>query len=165
MNSISVIAKLLEQSRLWTVSLISDMKDLPTTFPTSKGGNHPLWVLGHLVYSEASIVSKFIKGEENTLSKWDSLFGKGAEPEADLCKYPSMDELLAEFETVRTETLKFLDSLTDDDLDKPSNAPEELKHIFGTVGQCLFMIGLHSTFHAGQVADARRSAGRDPLLG
>jgi hypothetical protein len=165
MDGIAVIKQLLEQSRFWAISLITDMKDVPTTFPTSKGGNHPLWVLGHLVYSESSLVSKFIQGKDHSLCKWDSLFGKGADPVADLCRYPSMDELLAEFEVVRAETLKFVNSLTDDDLDKPSHAPEDLKDIFGTVGQCLLMIGLHGTFHAGQVADARRSAGRNPLLG
>ncbi|MHC4444148.1 MAG: DinB family protein [Planctomycetota bacterium] len=165
MDDMSVINQLLEQSKLLTIGLISDMKDVPTTFPTSKGGNHPLWVLGHLVYAEASLVSGFIQGQENPLSKWDSLFGQGAEPVADLCRYPSMDELLAKYEKVRAETHRFVDSLTAADLDKPSHAPQDLKEIFGTVGQCLIMIGLHSTFHAGQVADARRSAGRKPLMG
>ena len=68
-------------------------------------------------------------------------------------------------ETVRAETMAFLDTLTDADLDKPSHAPEEMKEWFGTIGQCLAVAPIHFGFHGGQIADARRAAGRQPVLG
>jgi len=34
------------------LSVIDEMRDLPTTFPTPNGGCHPLWVLGHLTLVE-----------------------------------------------------------------------------------------------------------------
>ena len=164
MNGITAIKASLEQSRQWLMALLSDIKDAPTTFPTPAGGNHPLWVLGHIVHSEASMLARFVLGEQNPLARWDSLFGMGSEPSADAAKYPSIDELMAEFEKVRARTLEHLDSCAEAGLDAPSKAPESLGAMFGTVGQCFVAMGLHCAFHAGQVADARRAAGRDPLF-
>lgn len=166
MNAIAVIKASLEQSRQWVMALMGDMADAQTTFPTPNGGNHPLWVLGHVVHSEASMIPTFVLGEQShPLTKWDKLFGMGSEPSADASQYPSIDELMAEFEKVRAGTLQVLDSYSEADLDKPSKAPEELAVMFGTVGQCFASLGLHCAFHAGQVADARRAAGKKPVFG
>ena len=46
MTTTEFIRKGLESSAGMTLKLIDNMKDQPLTFPTPKGGNHPLWVLG-----------------------------------------------------------------------------------------------------------------------
>ena len=165
MKTIDFIKMSLEMSKGWVMGLVTDMKDAPTTFPTPNGGNHPLWVLGHLTYSEADLTSAFIMGEANPLAEWKEIFGQGSQPVADASRYPTFGEVLAQFEQTRSRTLKLVDSLSDDDLDKPSKAPEEVRHYFGTIGQCLSGMLSHFTFHGGQVADARRAAGRKPLMG
>ena len=104
-------------------------------------------------------------GEANPLAEWKEIFGQGSQPVADASRYPAFDEVLAQFEQTRSRTLKLVDSLSDDDLDKSSKAPEEMRQYFGTIGQCLSGMLLHFTFHGGQVADARRAAGRKPLMG
>ena len=80
MNGIAVIKAGLEQSRQWLLALMGDMQDAPTTAPTPNGGNHPLWVIGHLVHSEAGLINGFAFGKENPLARWDGLFGMGSEP-------------------------------------------------------------------------------------
>jgi hypothetical protein len=165
MNGIAVIKAGLDTSRQWLMALVSDIQGAELTASTARGGNHPVWVLGHTLHSEAALVSEFILGKPNPLAKWDDLFDMGSQPVSDAAKYPSVPELLAEFDKVRADTLKFLDGLTDADLDKPSLAPPHLASMFGTVGQCLAAIGLHLTFHAGQIADARRAAGKKPVFG
>ena len=124
-----------------------------------------MWILGHLVTSEAGMTAGFLLGERNPMAKWDALFGMGSEPVADASRYPSWDELLATFEKVRANTLKLLDTYSEVDLDRPSKAPEPLRQSFGTVGQVLQMVAHHAVFHAGQVADARRTAGKKPVMG
>ena len=165
MTAIEQIKTALEQSNTWAMALMNDMKDAPTTAPTVNGGNHPHWVLGHLVHSEAAMVHVFIQGQPSPLAKWDALFGMGTQPDPQGSGYPSMDELLAEFDSVRAETLKVLAGMSDADLDRPSQAPDHLAPMFGTLGKCFSMVSLHSAFHAGQVADARLAAGRKPLFG
>ncbi len=165
MKGIDVIKMSLEQSTAWVMELIMDMRDAPTTAPTPNGGNHPLWILGHVTYSEAELRDEFIFGKPNPLAEWKDLFGQGSQPSADASQYPPFDEIAAKFGEVRSETLKILDSMSDDDLDQPSKVPDDAKDFFGTIGQCLSAIPLHMVFHGGEVADARRAAGRPPLMG
>lgn len=164
MNGKDAIRASLEISKQWLMPLVMDMKDAPTVFPTPAGGNHPVWVLGHIVSSEQSMLSGFILGESYEPAEQDRLFGMNNQPVADASKYPSIESLAARFETVRARTLKVLDSLSEADLDRASHAPAELADMFGTVGKCFAMLALHATFHAGQVADARRAAGRKPVF-
>ena len=72
--------------------------------------------------------------------------------------------VLGKFEEMRGATLASLDSLSDEDLDRPSHAPEEFGEGFGKVAACFGAMCSHFAFHAGQAADARRAAGRDPLM-
>ena len=62
MKTVDFIKRGLETSKALTLGLIDDMKDAPLTQPTVNGGNHPLWILGHLAYSEANIVNHVILG-------------------------------------------------------------------------------------------------------
>lgn len=55
MNTIDFIKMSLESSKGWAMGLIGDMQDSPLTQPTSNGGNHPLWVIGHLARGKRSI--------------------------------------------------------------------------------------------------------------
>ncbi len=155
----------LDASKNLTFGLIDDMKDAPLTHPTSKGGNHPLWVLGHIAYSEADIVSHIIGGEENPLIGWKDMFAGGTEPVAEAGKYLPWDDVREEFDKVRARTLDLLEGLSDEDLDQPAkNCPPGREQMFGTVGACFLVLALHPMMHRGQVADARRMDGRKPLF-
>lgn len=165
MKTTEFIKMAIETSKMFTLGLIDDMKDAPLTQPMAKGGNHPIWILGHIAYSEANLVNHVILGDENPLIEWKELFGQGSEPVTDADAYPSLDELMKKYETVRAQTLKVLAGLSDDDLDKPSkNCPPGQENFFGTVGQVFMIVALHPTMHYGQVADARRSLGREPMF-
>ena len=164
MNTIEFIKMSLENSKGWAMGLISDMKDSPMTQPTPNGGNHPLWVLGHLVRAESDLLDGFILGKPNRFPELEAAFTMGTTPTTDASQYPSMEELFGKFEEIRSATLAHLDTLTDEDLDKRSHAPEEFGATFATVGACFAAISTHMSFHAGQVADARRAAGRGPLM-
>jgi hypothetical protein len=165
MKSVDFVKLSLEMSKGWIMGLAADIKDAPLTAPTPNGGNHPLWCLGHLVYSEASMISTLCKGEPNPLEAWKELFEAGTKPQADAGVYPSYDEILAKFEETRAATMAYLDTLTDEDLDKPSKAEGDMKDWFGTIAQCLAATPIHYGFHGGQIADARRAAGRSVLMG
>ncbi len=154
----------MENGGQWIMGLINDMKDTPMTQPTSDGGNHPLWVLGHLVYSESQLFDCFILGKENRFPELADAFRGGSQPTANAADYPTMDELLEKFSAIRATTLAHLETLSDDDLDAKTNAPEEYAAFFGTVGACYAAISNHFMFHGGQVADARRALGKPPLM-
>ena len=164
MNTIEFIKMSLENSKGWVMGLIADMQDAPLTQPTSSGGNHPLWVLGHVTRAESDLLDGFILGKPNRFPELESNFGMASTPSDDASQYPSMEELMGKFEEIRAATLAHLETLSEDDLDKPSHAPEEFGAFFGTVGACFAAMTTHLSFHGGQVADARRAAGRPPLM-
>lgn len=164
MNTIDFIKLSLENSKGWAQGLLGDMMDAPLTQPTPNGGNHPLWVLGHITRAESDLLDGFILGQPNRFPELEENFAMKSTPSTDASQYPPMDELMTKFEAIRAATLAHLDTLSEADLDKPSHAPEEFGPIFGTVGACFAAMGTHVSFHAGQVADARRAAGREPLM-
>lgn len=164
MTATEFIRTTLSMSAGLGLSLIDDMRDAPLTFPTANGGNHPLWVLGHLTVIEARVVHEFMRGGTSPFAHWYGTFGRGSCPVADAAAYPPFAEVRRAFDQVRAETLAVLGTLTDADLDRPSQAcPPGLEPFVGTVGLCFSRLGTHFTYHVGQVADARRMAGRDPL--
>ena len=164
MKAIDYVKMSLKMSNGWIMGLAADAKDIAMTEPTPKGGNHPLWCVGHLAYSEANLLS-LASGKPNGLTEWEGIFKNGTSPSSDASAYPSYDEVMQKYQQVHAAVESFVDGLSDEDLDKPSHAEDEMKEWFGTVGQCLAAIPVHLGFHGGQIADARRAAGREPLMG
>jgi hypothetical protein len=50
------------------MSVVDKMNDAATTFPTPKGGCHPLWVLGHLTLVEGMLPTVLF-GEPNPVAE------------------------------------------------------------------------------------------------
>lgn len=95
MQSKDLLKMNLEACQGMLLPMIEDMKDVPLTFPTAKGGNHPLWVLGHLAYSEGKLLQEMMLGQPNPLADWEEIFGDGTEPVGDAEKYPPLDEVMS----------------------------------------------------------------------
>ncbi len=164
MNVKDFIKLSLDASKHWATKLLLDMKDAPLATATSKGGNHPLWLLGHIAYSESALLDEFMLGRPNRFAKWKVLFAPGTAPIPEADRYPSMDELFAAFDAVRADTLAHLASLSERHLDKPSRATQEFGPALVTIAGCFWAMSSHVSFHGGQAADVRFAAGRKPLM-
>ncbi|MDF1810109.1 MAG: DinB family protein [Phycisphaerales bacterium] len=167
MNTIDYIKTSLITARKMTLELINDLKDEPLAQPTINGGNHALWILGHIAHTDSSLLNQMIQGQETcTLEHLKEHFAYSTQPSTDASIYPSFDSLLKDYDTAHAEVIAYLDTITEDDLDKPSvGCPEDWKDFIGTVGKCLNVISLHTTMHYGQLADIRKSLGRAPIMG
>jgi hypothetical protein len=164
MKAIDLIRFALEMSDKATLSLIEDMRNAPLTQPTPRGGNHPLWVLGHITFIEGRI-PQVLFGETNPVQHWASIFSAGVEPTADAGVYPSFDEVLGTYRSLRAKNLKLLDQIGEPGLDRPTKMPPKgLEKAMPTFGQAFLIIAMHQMNHRGQVADARRCAGREPVF-
>jgi uncharacterized damage-inducible protein DinB len=164
MKAIEVIRTALRMSDKATMKLIEDMRDAPLTQPTSRGGNHPLWVLGHITVIEGGI-PQVLFGEPNPVQRWAPLFAAGSEPKTDPSAYPPFDEVLRTYRDLRARNLEILEQLGEAGLDRPTVAPPRgLEDVLRTAGDTFLVIALHQMNHRGQVADARRAAGRKPVF-
>lgn len=163
MLSIDLIRDNLKRSEDIVLSRIEEMRDHCMVRSTPKGGCHTLWILGHLAYIEALVIDGFMLGRPNPLSDWSEVFD-GAAVSGDPVRFPSFDEVLKECRSIRISTVSLLDSLTEEDVDRPSkNAPGGAKELFGTYRQCFQYAADHWFMHRGQLADARRAAGLERM--
>ena len=164
MNAIDLIRAALAVSDQGFLTLAEDLRDAPLTPPTPRGGNHPLWVLGHITFIEAG-VPHILFGEPNPLERWAPLFAPGTEPKGDAGAYPPYDELLRTYRDLRARNLKLLDDLGEAGLDRPTKSPPRgLEDVLRTAGQTFLVLAMHQMTHRGQLADARRALGRTPLF-
>jgi uncharacterized damage-inducible protein DinB len=140
------------------LSVIDEMRDAATTFPTPNGGCHPLWVLGHLTLVEGTIPAIFF-GDKNPAAEWQQYFGESTEPVADASLYPSFADVREKYLQLREQNLKLLESLSEADLDKSTKAPPKgREQEFATYGRSFLTLALHQVMHRGNVTDARRAA-------
>jgi uncharacterized damage-inducible protein DinB len=101
-------------------------------------------------------------GDKNPAAEWQSYFGENSEPVSDSGAYPSFTEVREKYLQLREQNLRLLESLSEEDLDKPTNAPPKgREREFATYGQSFLVLALHQTMHRGNVTDARRAAGRE----
>jgi uncharacterized damage-inducible protein DinB len=139
---------------------LEQVEDIPLTFPTERGGCHPLWVVGHLAVVEG-MTYEILTGRPNPVADWDELFGRYSQATADASRYPTLAEARRRYSELRDANLTFLDSLSEAELDTPTRKqPEGLEEHFGTYGKALLTTALHQTMHRGQLTDAFRMAGR-----
>jgi hypothetical protein len=140
------------------LSVIDEMSGAATTFPTPNGGCHPLWVLGHLALVEGTIPEVFF-GEQNPAAGWAPQFGEGSEAVADAGAYPPFAEVRQKYLQLRERNLQILESLSEEDLDKPTKAPPKgREREFATYGSSFLVLALHQMIHRSHVTDARRAA-------
>lgn len=164
MESKQLLVAALEQSFGLVMPLLEDLQSAPLVPTTTKGGNHAHWILGHLVQSEGQF-REMMRGVANPVNELKPHFAGGTEPDPTASGYPAYGELLARLVTLRKETLDWLDSLSETDLDSASRVvPPGFESFFGTWRQCLLMQAMHWMNHRGQLADCRRAAGRAKLM-
>ncbi len=144
------------------LSVIDEMSDAATTFPTPNGGCHPLWVVGHLTLVEGMIPA-ILFGEKNPAAEWQQFFGENSKPVADASAYPPFAEVRKKYVQLREQNLQLLESLSEADLDKPTKAPPKgREHEFATYGQSFLVLALHQTMHRPHVTEPRPPAGPSP---
>ena len=165
MKATELLASQLGTSKAMLAGMLEDLADAPLTAPTASGGNHPLWVAGHVVYSEANLTGPLMFGTPNPLAEWKDLYGRGSEPSYEASDYAqTIPELLAKWDEVRAESLTKLNGLSDEDLSRDvAQCPPGREGFFGTFGKAFSAVVMHPFMHRGQLADARRSLGRSPL--
>jgi hypothetical protein len=141
---------------------LGDLTDAELLVRPVPGANHIAWQLGHLISSEHGL-TEAAGGTAPPLP--EGFKEKHAKPAAaidDPAAFYTKDEYLKLYEEVRKATIATLNSLKDEDFDKPS--PERLRNFVPTIGSIFALQGQHWTMHAGQWVVTRRKLGRPPLF-
>jgi len=143
---------------------LADMSDAPLLRPGPWGGNHAMWIAGHITVIEGRL-QKILRGVPNPVERWKPLFDWGSEPKTDPSAYPPYEEVLQTYRRLRGETLAFLDEVGEDGLDRPTKRPiPSFGPAFETVGPAIMVIACHQCGHLGAATVARRASGKKPAF-
>jgi len=164
MQSKAFLLSMFKQNIEVTMPLIEDLRDHPLAFPTANGGNHALWIAGHLAFTLGWTLDEFLQGKPNRFQEWKECFDSTKEPTADADRYPPFDEVFAKCKACYQDCVALLESLSEEDLDEKVECPSGFEDWVGTKRHCFRTAANHLLYHYGQLADTRRSLGRKPLF-
>lgn len=138
---------------------LADMRDAPLVRPGPWGGNHAMWIAGHLTVVEGRL-HQMLHGIPNPVARWKPLFDWASEPVDDLSAYPPYDEVLRTFQALRDRTHAFLNEHGDAGLDQPTKCQPPGFTGFETAGQAILIIAVHASGHLGGLTVVRAAAGK-----
>lgn len=124
--------------------------------------NHPLWTIGHLVFSAQSIGSEI--GLKAWLADdWTQRYGTGSVPVAERREYPSKDSLLAQLADAERRLRERLHALGDEAMQQP--LPDvRYRELFPTIGHAIaHILPAHTAAHIGQIILWHKAMGFSPL--
>jgi DinB superfamily len=145
------------------MKLLDEMKADPLVRPGPWGGNHAMWIAGHLAVIEGRL-HKMLHGTPNPVEHWKPLFDWGSEPRDDPSAYPPYEEVMQTFRRLRAGTLAFLEEVGEEGLDRPTKYQPPGFSGFDTVGSAIMIVACHACGHFGGVTVVRRASGRQPVF-
>lgn len=145
------------------MTYLADMSDAPLLRPGPWGGNHAMWIAGHLTVVEGRL-HQMLRGIPNPVAKWKPLFDWGSEPVDDPAAYPPYEEVLQTFKELRAKTHAFLDEVGEAGLDQPTKCQPPGFTGFEKAGNAILIIAVHATGHLGGLNVVRAAAGRPRLF-
>ena len=142
---------------------LGEMSDAPLLRPGPWGGNHAMWIAGHLTVVEGRL-QKMLRGTPNPVERWKPLFDWGSEPVDDPAAYPPFEEVLRKFKELREQTHRFLDEVGEERLDQPTKCQPPGFGGFETVGSAILIVACHACGHLGGLTVVRAAAGKQRLF-
>lgn len=138
---------------------LATMSDAPLLRPGPWGGNHAMWIAGHLTVVEGRL-HQMLHGIPNPVREWKPLFDWDSEPTDDPADYPPYEEVLRKFQELRDRTHAFLDEFGDEGLDRPTKTQPPGFTGMETAGSAIMVIACHATGHLGGLTVVRAAAGK-----
>ena len=142
---------------------LSEMKDSPLVRPGPWGGNHAMWIAGHLAVVEGRL-QQMLHGRPNPVHHWKPLFDWGSEPVDDPAVYPPFETVVQTFRELRQQTHAFLDQLGEEGLDQPTKCQPSGFAGFETAGAAIQIIACHAIGHLGGLTVVRAAVGKQRLF-
>lgn len=163
MNTHEALKLAIEGGNMVCTPYLADLSDEEMMLRPHPQCNHIKWQLGHLISSEHELVETAVPGSMPPLpAGFAERYTKETATSDDPAAFDAKEELLRVQAEQRAAALAVLDSLSDEDFDKPS--PESMRSYAPTVGAVFALVGTHWLMHSGQWVIVRRATGRPPLF-
>jgi uncharacterized damage-inducible protein DinB len=121
------------------------------------GGNHAMWIVGHLAYCD-DLFMAHLGGPASTFpQEWMPLFKDGSEPVDDPSRYPAPGELRKVLDERREALMAWMEGLSDEKLAEP--LPGDFSGFASCYGELMSTMAAHECLHAGQLTVVRKALG------
>lgn len=128
-----------------------------------ENANHIAWQLGHLIAAEHDLNNMVCPDSMPALPEgFAEKHNKETASSDDPAAFCTKDEYLTCMAEQRAGTMALLDTLSDEDLQKP--APEKIQQFGATVGAVIAGQSAHWMMHAGQWVIVRRQLGKEAMF-
>ena len=157
MNAIELLTHTFETQQQYLADALADFSDAELLVRSAPNANHAAWMLTHLIVHEVHMMKFAIKAPMPTLDQELVCRAEaGSEKLDNPADFLKKDQLLALFAQVRQASIASIKTLSESDLDKPTDIPSK-------VGQILPMVTEHLLMHLGQIQAIRRKLNK-PIL-
>lgn len=164
MTVIDWLLQLLEDTRKHTLAQVEDLTDAEMMFQPQPTVNHPLWFLGHILWSEDGLILSRCAGKSAMPKEYQRVFGMGTKPQSDPSLYPKKEAVLEVLADVHAQAVKVVKGLTAEQLEERplgyEKLPEHARELFWSKGACVSHHATHESAHAGQISILRRLMGK-----
>lgn len=145
----------IETARRMTLGLLEGLAPPDWLHQPVPGGQHVLWIVGHLaIADDCGLVSL---GKQRRLTHLDVPFDSKKPIMPDSAGYPSIEETKRAFDSAHEAFIARLQQIEDADLDRATSGP--IARFAPNLDTLLTSHVWHEGFHAGQLALIRRSLG------
>lgn len=150
-------------ARKATLGFFEDIPDSKICYQPIAGGNHALWILGHLACTDEFFLNKIGGKPFNRFESWSGKFFMGSKPSANVSDYPPVSEVKKVLDENRNRFLDWAGSMTE--ADALTALPEDFKNFAPDRATMLSTIAWHEGMHTGQLSMIRKALGLAPKFG
>jgi DinB superfamily len=163
MKNTEVAAEFCQRSLDMLKMTLDDFSDADMLVRPCPGANHAAWQLGHLIGAETGMINGCAPGTMPELpAGFHEKFKKTTAGNEDASAFPKKGELISLIERTRARSIRWIKSLTEDDLNNVVEAP--FKSFAPTWHHVAAIIPNHTSLHTGQFQVIRRKLGKPVLF-
>jgi uncharacterized damage-inducible protein DinB len=155
-RSIISLKEIFELHTRLFLNVVDGIKESDAQQTLNKSTNHIAWLTGHVVSSRHAIAN-IIGG--NNKESYPELFGQGKGIES--ITYPSLEDLVADWDSTSEVLISLLDDLSDNQLQE--EAPIKVPLGDGSLRSLIAFFVHHEAYHIGQLGIARKYFGYDSM--
>lgn len=164
MNAIEIATSALNSTKDLLTMYLADLDDEDLLVRPVPGANNIAWQLGHLIGAEIDLVaSQFAMVAYPELPEdFKGKHGKEAASSDDPSNFCSKKTYLELFTSVRAATIRLVEGLSENDLDKPTQG--NMAGFAPKLGDYLLLVANHTLMHAGQFTVVRRKLNKPVIF-
>lgn len=151
MTEAQILSRQLDKAReltRWYLSLMKECDPYKTFEFEGKRFNSIIWEIGHLAMSE-NFLANYLTYGPAIKEEWFKHFAMGGDNKVS-DEYPDFKSVLNSFKSIHNTTIEHINTLTDDDLDKPTKKEFNVAGIV-TVRDALIHSIRHESTHTGHL--------------